>query len=606
MIIIELACLGVRSFRQVTKVPLKPGLNVISGRTGTGKTTLVECLQVLLFGAPPELLGLPPGPASNASQAAVTVKARTGEIYRVIRDFGKGMTQTLKWDTGTRAFAPLSPNAGDPWNAEFDGLALPEVRSASVWSPRAPIPIGAASDAPSWNADDVTRLPPARVALTQEEREAKVSRLVDLQGRLARAEQAAQSADEQANASAREALARRRLAALDALAARRQEAAARSDEMTPFLQGPDNLDSLIESYLKAVPAVEQERTALDEQAADLAARVDESGDKPFVKAPLFQAGAVVTGLSFLVALVVPMAGWYRSIFFVGLLGGLGLVVTSLVLDFRRQAARRAAETALAEVRRKTAKLDDRLKKPYAALTALIAQTKSADAEAFKAKRREAKEWAAGLRDFDQEEAAILGGKARADLEAEWQAAKATADALVNTRSEDADVESLRDAIRLLTAELDAATVVSSAANAPTSQPTPGAGTGFAPLRDHVAEINRCVAALSGGQISSVCEQNGSVCVTRRGSPDLVALDALSSGEVLQVRLAVAVGAWTARRAGLGIPLILDDPLSGLDPEGRAALITTLAAAAGDRQILLLSNAPIPAAAGVTQIALSAA
>jgi ABC-type molybdenum transport system ATPase subunit/photorepair protein PhrA len=73
-----------------------------------------------------------------------------------------------------------------------------------------------------------------------------------------------------------------------------------------------------------------------------------------------------------------------------------------------------------------------------------------------------------------------------------------------------------------------------------------------------------------------------------------------------VRLAVAVGAWTARRAGLGIPLILDDPLSGLDPEGRAALINALAAAAGDRQILLLTNAPVPAAAGVTQIALSAA
>jgi hypothetical protein len=261
---------------------------------------------------------------------------------------------------------------------------------------------------------------------------------------------------------------------------------------------------------------------------------------------------------------------------------------------------------LAEVRRKIAKLDDRLKKPYAALTALIAQTKSGDAETFKEKRRAAKEWAAGMQAFDQEESAILGGKFRADLEAEWQAAKARADALLTNRGEDADVESLRDAIRLVTAELDAAAVASAAPNALPPQPAPGAGTGFAPLRDHAAEINRCVAALSGGQITAVCDQNGSACVTRRGSPDQLPLDALSSGEALQVRLAVAVGAWTARRAGLGIPLILDDPLSGLDPEGRAALINALAAAAGDRQILLLTNAPVPAAAGVTQIALSAA
>ncbi|MFZ5877697.1 MAG: AAA family ATPase [Nitrospirota bacterium] len=606
MIIIELACLGVRSFRQVTKLPLKPGLNVISGRTGAGKTTLVECLQVLLLGAPPETLGVPAGSAGNAAQAAVTVKVRTGEIYRVIRDFGKGVTQTLKWDAGTRAFTPVAADAGDPWGAELDGLALPDVRSASVWSPRAPLPpTGAESDAPSWNADDAARLPPV-VALTPEQREAKVTRLAELQGRLARAEQAAQSAEEQTTASAREAELRRRVAALDALAARRQEAAARGDDMNPFLKGPENLDALIESYLKAVPAVEQERAALEEQTADLVARVEATDGKPFVKAPMFQAGAVVTALSFLVALAVPMEGWYRAIYLVGLLGGLGLVVTSLVLDFRRQAARSAAEAALADLRKKAARLDDRLKKPFAALTALIAQTKSDDVETFKANRRAAKDWEAGRQAFDREEAAILGGKSRADLEAQWQAAKAKADALFNARGEDADVESLRDAIRMLSAELDAAPVASPARSAPSPQSTPGSGPGFAPLRDHAAEIDRCVAALSGGRITSVSERNGSICVTRRESPDPVPIEALSSGEALAVRVAVAVGAWIARRAGLGVPLILDDPLSGLDPEGRVALINALAAAAGERQILLLTNAPVPAAAGVTQIALSAA
>jgi len=273
------------------------------------------------------------------------------------------------------------------------------------------------------------------------------------------------------------------------------------------------------------------------------------------------------------------------------------------MDFRRQAAKRAAEAALASNLKKAAKLDDRLKKPYAALLALIAQTKSEDADTFKAKRRAAKEWADGVQAFDQEETAMLGGKTRADLETEWQSAKARADALVRDRGEDADVESLRDAIRLLTRELDAAPATSPAPN-PQSTPSPGAG--LAPLRDHAADIARCVTALSGGRIDAVCEQNGSVCVTRRGSPDRVPLDALSSGEAMVARLAVALGAWTARRSGLGMPLILDDPLSGLDPEGRAALINALAVTAGERQILLLTNAPVPAAAGITQIALSAA
>jgi energy-coupling factor transporter ATP-binding protein EcfA2 len=607
MIIIELACLGVRSFRQVTKLPLQPGLNVIAGRTGTGKTTLVECLQVLVFGAPPETLGLPSIPSGNPSQAAVTVKLRTGEMYRVIRDFGKGMMQTLIWNTDTRAFAPVTAGAsGDPWTAEFDGLTLSEARSASVWSPHSALATGAVSDAPSWNADDVSPSVPALAALTAEERAAKVSRLVELHGRLTRAEQAAQSADEQANAAAREAESRRRLAALDGLAARRQDAAARQDEMAPFLQGPENLDALLDAYIKAVPAVEQERTELAEQAGELANRLEEAGGKPFLKTPMFHAGAGVTGLSFLIALIVPMEGWYRAIFFVGLLTGLGLLVTSLVMDFRRQAAKAAAESALAENRKKAAKLDDRLKRPYAALVALIAQTKSGDADTFKAKRRAAKEWAAGMQAFDQEETAILGGKTRMELQTEWQAAKARADALVRERGEDADVESLRDAIRLLTRELDAAPATPPAPNPPPAQSTPSSGAGFAPLRDHAADIGRCVTALSGGRIDAVCEQSGSVCVTRRGSPDRVPLDALSSGEALMARLAVALGAWTARHKGLGLPLILDDPLSGLDPQGRTALINALAAAAGERQILLLTNAPVPATAGITQIALSAA
>lgn len=433
-----------------------------------------------------------------------------------------------------------------------------------------------------------------------------VSRLVALQGRLARAEQAARSADEQTNAAAQETESRRRLAALDALAARRQDAAARTDEMAPFLQGAENLDALLDAYIKAVPAVEQERTELAEQADELAIRVEAAGGKPFLKTPMFHAGAGLTGLSFFIALIVPMEGWYRAIFFVGLLAGLGLLVASLVMDFRRQAAKRAAESALASNRKKTAKLDDRLQRPYAALVALIAQTKSEDADTFKAKRRAAKEWAAGMQAFDQEETAMLGGKTRADLQTEWQSAKARADALVRERGEDADVDSLRDAIRLLTRELDAAPASSPAPNPPSPQSTPSPGAGLAPLRDHAADIARCVTALSGGRIDAVCEQNGSVCVTRRGSPDRVPLDALSSGEALMARLAVALGAWTARRSGLGMPLILDDPLSGLDPQGRAALINALAVTAGERQILLLTNAPVPAAAGITQIALSAA
>jgi DNA repair exonuclease SbcCD ATPase subunit len=402
---------------------------------------------------------------------------------------------------------------------------------------------------------------------------------------------------------AQEADVRRRLAALDALAARREGAAARKDEMAPFLQGPDNLDALLDGYLKAVPAVETERTQLTEEAAALEIGIEEAASRPFLKAPLFWAGAGVTALSFIIALTVALTGWFRAIYLVGLVAGLGLVVASLAMDFRRLAAKRGAEEKLADLQKKLARLDDRLKKTYAAPVALIAQTNSGDAETFKAKRRAAKEWAAELQGFDQQEAAMLAGKTRQGLDAEWQAAKTRAEALVRQSGEEVDVESLRDAIRRLTQELESGPAPSVPQRA-AAQPT--AGAGFAPVRDHAADIGRCLAKLSGARLDAVCEQNGSVGVRRRGSTDVVPIEALSSGEAIEARLAITLGTWAARRAGLGLPLILDDPLAGLDQEGRHALIATLAAVVGDRQILLLTNAPVPAAAGLTQIPLPAA
>jgi hypothetical protein len=553
-----------------------------------------------------ETLGLPSNPAGSPSQAAVTVRTRKGEIYRVIRDFGKGVSQILKWDMGGRAFAPVAADtsaSADPWNAEFGGLTLAEVRAASVWSPRSASPAVPAFESLPMGTDGLTLVPTITPSapLTPAEREAKVSQLADLHGRLARAEQLAESADDRANAVARESEARRRLGALDALKARRDETAGRKDEMTPFLQGPDNIDALLDAYVKAVPAVETERTALAEEAESLSTRIADAGSRPFLKAPMFWAGAGVTGVSFLVALILPMEGWYRSIYLVGLVAGLGLLVAALIVDFQRLAAKRAAEEKLAEVQKKTARLDDRLKKTFAGPVALIAQTNSGDVETFKARRRAAKEWAAELQALDEQEGALLRGKTRADLEADWQAAKARADALVRQGGEEVDVESLRDAIRRLTQELESAPGPAAA-----TQSAASTGAGFSPLRDHGTDIGRCLARLSGGRLESVVESGGAVCVTRRGAPDAVPIDALSSGEAQLARVALTLGPWIARSAGLGMPLILDDPLSGLDQEARTALIETLAASAGDRQILLFTNAPVSAAAGLTQIALPAA
>jgi uncharacterized protein YhaN len=581
----------------VTKLALKPGLNLIHGPTGAGKTTLFKCLQVLLFGTPADEVGLAAKDAAGPAQAAVTVKLRNGDIFRVITDFSKAAFQILKWEPASRAFTAV---ASDPsalstlWEPECGGLALSDVQRAVLWAPGSTVAAGG-DGLPAFVPGEA---PPPAAPLTPQERAAKVARLAELQTSLVRAERLSKTADERSDAIAREAQTRNRIAALDALQARREEAVARKDEMTPFLQGPKDLDSLIDGYIKALPALEEERTTLNEDVASLALQIEEAGATSLLKAPLFLAGAGITAVSFIVAVVISLEGSLRYLYLAGLALGLTLVVAALLLDARRLARKRMLEAQHSDLQKKASRLDDRLKKTYAAPIALIAQTGSGDAETFKAKRRAARDWAAEQERFELEEAQILGGKGRVELEADWKAAKIRAEELSREAGEDVDVESLRDAIRLLTRELDAAP-----ATAATSPPATN-GAPPAPTGDYAADAARCLAKLSDARLESVSEQDGVLRVTRRGAPGPVAVDSLSSGEALQAKLAVTLGRWAARRNGLGFPLILDDPLAGLDPSSRKALLDTLAGLAGDRQIIVLTNAPVADAVGISQTALT--
>ena len=599
MIILELACFGFRSLRQVTKLALKPGLNVIHGRTGSGKSTLFDCLQVLLFGLDAEPLRSGITGANGSSQAAVTVRLREGDIYRVIRDFAKDSLHIQRWDPNAKAFAPMAAEPdtlGRLFQPECDGLPLDAVRALTAWSPRASAAPAEEPEVPDFT-NNVAASP---AALTADERAAKVRRLAELRTALAQAERLAQSADERTAAREKEAEARRRLAAVDALRARRAASSERKDEMAPFLQGPKELDALLDGYIKALPALDEERATMEEEAVVLDGQITSADTNPLLKAPLFWVGAGVTSVSFLVAAFVPLRGGTRYLCLAGIGIGLSLLVASLILDFRRLGRNKSLETARAELSRKLSRLEERLKKTYAAPVALIAQTGCSDAETFKAKRRAALEWAGEQATFDQEEADLLDGGSRETLETEWQAAKTRADALMQDAGEDVDLESLRDAIGLLTRDLDA-----SDAPAPATAPPRPTATSGLPPDTHTSEIDICLLRLSEERLQAVTTRDGAVWVRRRGGAE-VPIEQLSHGEALQTRLSVVLGGWAARRAGFGFPLLLDDPLSGLDPQSRRIVLDTLSRLGANRQIVVLTNGPVPESAGLVQIALAPA
>ncbi len=598
MIILELACFGLRSFRQVTKLALRPGLNVIHGRTGTGKSTLFECLQIVLFGLDPQPLRDGITGANGSAQAAVTVRLRDGEIHRLVRDFAKETFHILKWDPNGKSFTPAARDASaldQFWRSECDGLPLETVRTLVAWSPRSTF-------TPSGDAapDFTGGIPAAAPALTPEDRASMVQRLADLTTKLAEAERSERADDERAEAAAKEAALRSRLAALDALHARREASAERRDEMTPFLQVPKDLDAQLEGYIKAVPALHEERTALEEEAGELALEIEGLAERTLLKTPIFLAGAGLTTLSFLAGAILTLTGWMQHLYLIGLVGGLGFLIASLALDFRRLSQKKSLEARRDDLVTKASHLEDRLKKSYAAPVALMTRTKCPDPETLQAKRRVALDWTAEQADFDREEKALLRDATRDAIEADWRTAKARIEALLREVGERVDVESLRDAIGLLTRELDAPTAGAARTTVPSA---PGAGVD--PLQAHAAEINACLLRLSEERLEALSARDGAVMVRRRGGSE-TPIETLSAGEALLARVAIAVGSWAARRAGFDFPLLLDDPFSALDPTSRGVLLDTLTRLSAGRQIIVFANEPVPNAPGIAQIALAPA
>ena len=596
MIILELACFGLRSFRQMTKLALRPGLNVIHGRTGAGKSTLFECLQIVLFGLDPRPLRDGITGTGGSAQAAVTVRLRSGEIHRLVMDFAKETFHILTWDQNGKSFTPAARDASaldQFWRSECDGLPLETVRALVAWSPRSTFTPG--GDA----APDFTGGIPAPV-LAPEERSAKVQRLAELTTKLAAAEQLERADDERAEAAAKEADLRSRLAALDALRARREASAERKDEMTPFLQGPRDLDTQLEGYIKAIPALHEERTALEEETGALALEIEGLAERTLLKTPIFLVGVGLTVLSFMAGAILTLTGWMQHLYLIGLVGGLGLLITSLAIDFSRLSQKKSLEARRDELVTKASHREDRLKKSYAAPIALMTRTKCPDPETLQAKRRAARDWAAEQADFDRAEKAMLRGATRDAIEADWRAAKARIEALLREVGERVDVESLRDAIGLLTLELEAPTT---GAARPTAPSAPSAGVD--PLQAHAAEINACLLRLSEERLEALSARDGAVLVRRRGGSE-APLDALSAGEARVARVAIAVGAWAARHAECHFPLLLDDPLSALDPQTRAVLLDTLTKLSTGRQIIVFANEPAPNAPGISQTALAPA
>jgi len=124
MELIDLVLQGIKKFVQSQKIPFKPGLNLIFGGNESGKSTLFNCLQELLF--PTQSLEEDWISWKGGEQSRAGLTFKQGEIfYRVFKDFSQNRISLSRKPPGTDKFERLSTEPTEIVSILAEELNLP-------------------------------------------------------------------------------------------------------------------------------------------------------------------------------------------------------------------------------------------------------------------------------------------------------------------------------------------------------------------------------------------------------------------------------------------------------------------------------------------------
>ncbi|MDC4206111.1 MAG: AAA family ATPase [Candidatus Manganitrophus sp.] len=95
MLLLAIDLYGIEPFHKPTRISLKPGLNLVFGANGAGKTTVRRVLSSLLLGNDPKGIRFV---ENQPAQAAVILQGRDKGTYRITADYQKGVYNLSKLD----------------------------------------------------------------------------------------------------------------------------------------------------------------------------------------------------------------------------------------------------------------------------------------------------------------------------------------------------------------------------------------------------------------------------------------------------------------------------------------------------------------------------
>lgn len=620
MLLLAVDLYGIEPFHKPTRIPLKPGLNLITGANGTGKTTIRRVLSSLLLGS--DLKGIR-FIENQPAQAAVILQGKDKGTYRITADYQKGIFNLSKLDpSGQKTLLEKDRKKITGWVCEqagglqegelstlflVDRLQFPSIASHGNGNgsvAHGPERLSGAGGFRSkmWEPPSSKGAEQEQPVLTPEVRAEKQNQIREIQQKL---EEMAKVEEELLNLRDRISQSKRRLNQLRDLDLEVTQVQEAETKRYATFSGIETVRTdLIKQYETAVQNKQTELAQLEEQKEEIQSHLANKGEIDLLQDMKLRIGIVVTVCAFLLPLFVTLHGPFRFLFPIGVLGGIGLSLFAYLQLSGRAAMKQSLEKKLTGVNEKANSMQRKFDKEYKEITDLLAKTGCKDIQEFKDRYRAYQQHLQKKREIAEKKEALLKGETVEEIkgaieEAEKQA-KIMEDRFQSYSGLTEELYRLEESIRHSDPIKEAPSIeMPDLGPLPTALNT-AASHSFIPAALSIGKQR--IPSLALQQVEQQANilyalfkqvQNGKLELKEDGETRLngFGIDQVSSGTADQIFLSFLL-AILDQFSTVMFPLVLDEPLSILAPASQETALELLRGASKRRQIILFTVYPL--------------
>ncbi|MFI5303159.1 MAG: ATP-binding protein [Nitrospiria bacterium] len=603
MLIVELALINIRHFKEAKKFLLKPGFNLIHGANGAGKTTLFNVIKDVFL---PSYVGYSP---EASSQAAISFRLNNGEIYRLLRHFSKQFVQLYKLDPQTNKFGLIEKEEEKIRTFLFSKLLLGDFTNdriiANFFLDRSALP----SLNPYEKRTVLSPVIPATEKKTADDSQIKSS-LEDLKKQEAKADLLAQKESEMLDSKDKIFSIKRTLNELETIETELSGFSEKEKMYSGFSSVPREIDQLIEDYEKAILDKTNEEQQLLEEKEIIEQQLSIDQQNLLQNKFLWTGGVIVLFALFL-PFFLDVEGVVKQIDLVALLLGIGLALFSLIRDFNKISQKKVWNVKLENKNKNIEILNAKFQREHLKYFSVLQKTGCSSREEFETKFSSFKQMKADESALLQKKQSLLANKPKEVLLAELIEASEKADVsereINQLKPGTRDPYIIQQEIKALEDSLSSGSS-QMALDVNSFNPEEGiASVGAGPSRAirtffevdwelmvkmsqlNPGQINlliqKKIANITGSSISFTVNEKGEISLN---PPQ----ETLSPGVVDQIFLTLFCVRLELLK-NISFPLLLDDPLITLDPGHQALILSSLKELSKVRQVILLSNTPYP-------------